>query len=122
MKHTIKTPRVSGLRIAPLAVAVIGALIAAPAVAFDFGSGELTGSLNTTLSYGASMRVQERDDNLLAKSHFNPALVSQIAALQAEGRYLEAQALQLQAPGRFSANRDDGNLKYDDGDLVSNAA
>lgn len=122
MKHTIHTSRGRSLRIAPLAVAVLGALVALPASAIEFGEGDFTGSLNTTLSYGASMRVQERDDNLLAKSHFNPALVSQIAALQAEGRYLEAQALQLQAPGRFSANRDDGNLKYDDGDLISNAA
>src|SRR5690606_12481772 len=38
------------------------------------------------------------------------------------GRYMEAQALQVAAAGRFSANRDDGNLKYDKGDLISNAA
>lgn len=125
MKRTIQTSRVSGLRRAaraPLAVAVLGALVSLPASAFEFGDGEFTGSLNTTLSYGASMRVQERDDNLLAKAHFDPTLPLQIAALTAQGRYLEAQALQVQARGRFSANRDDGNLKYDDGDLISNAA
>ena len=81
MKRTIQTSRVSGLRRAaraPLAVAVLGALVSLPASAFEFGDGEFTGSLNTTLSYGASMRVQERDDNLVAKSHFDPTIVSQI--------------------------------------------
>jgi hypothetical protein len=127
MKRTIQTSRVSGLRRAvraPLALAVVGALAltAQSASAIEFGEGDFSGSFNTTLSYGASMRVQERDDNLIAKSHFNPALVAQIAALTAAGDYLGAQQLQLQARGRFSANRDDGNLKYDDGDLISNAA
>ena len=28
---------------------------------------------------------------------------------------------QIAAPGRFSANRDDGNLKYDEGDAISSA-
>jgi hypothetical protein len=41
--------------------------------------------------------------------------------LQAQGRYLDAQALQIAARGRFSVNGDDGNLNYDDGDLFSNA-
>ncbi|MBB5207590.1 DUF1302 domain-containing protein [Chiayiivirga flava] len=127
MKRTIQTSRVSGPRRAvraPLALAVVGALAltAQSASAIEFGEGDFSGSFNTTLSYGASMRVQERDDNLIAKSHFDPTIVSQIAALTAAGDYLGAQQLQLQARGRFSANRDDGNLKYDDGDLISNAA
>ena len=127
MKRTIQTSSVSGLRSAlraPLALAVVGALAltAQSASAIEFGEGDFSGSFNTTLSYGASMRMQDRDDNLLAKSHFNPALVAQIAALTAAGDYLGAQQLQLQARGRFSANRDDGNLKYDKHDLVSNAA
>ena len=127
MKRTIQTSSVTGLRRAlraPLALAVVGALAltAQSASAIEFGEGDFSGSFNTTLSYGASMRMQDRDDNLLAKSHFNPALVAQIAALTAAGDYLGAQQLQLQARGRFSANRDDGNLKYDKHDLVSNAA
>ncbi|MBB5014416.1 DUF1302 domain-containing protein [Rehaibacterium terrae] len=106
----------------PLAAAVAVALLAAaPASAFEFSRGELSGSFDTTISYGASWRMQDRDDNLLAKSHFDPTLAAQIAALQAQGRYLDAQALQLAARGRFSANRDDGNLKYDKHDLISNA-
>lgn len=106
---------------APLAAAVAVALLAAaPASAFEFSRGELTGSLDTTVSYGASWRMQDRDDNLIGKSWFDPTLAAQIAALQAQGRYLDAQALQVAARGRFSANRDDGNLKYDKHDLVAN--
>lgn len=106
---------------APLALAVALALAAPAAQAFEFSNGGLSGSIDTTVSYGVAVRMQDRDDNLLAKSHFNPALVAQISALQAAGRYLDAQALQVAARGRFSANRDDGNLKYDQHDLISNA-
>jgi hypothetical protein len=106
-----------------LTLAVAGALVAlgAPAHAIDFTRGELSGSFDTTLSYGASVRMEERDDDLIGKAQFNPAIVAQIAALTAQGRFIEAQALQVAAPGRFSVNNDDGNLKYDDGDLFSNA-
>ena len=79
MNRTIHTSRASGFRRAaraPLALAVVGALAlgAQSASAFEFSNGEFTGSINTTLSYGASMRMQDRDDNLLAKSHFDPTL------------------------------------------------
>lgn len=107
-----------------LALAVAGALAAGfclPAAAIDFSRGELTGSLHTTVSYGASWRADDQAEDLIGKAQFNPLLAAQVAALQAQGRYLEAQALQIAAPGRFSVNRDDGNLKYDKGDLISNA-
>lgn len=106
-----------------LTLAVAGALVAlgSPAYAIEFTRGELSGSFDTTLSYGASVRMEERDDDLVGKAQFDPTLPLQIAALQAQGRYLDAQALQLAARGRFSVNNDDGNLKYDDGDLFSNA-
>ncbi|MCX7556154.1 DUF1302 domain-containing protein [Xanthomonadaceae bacterium JHOS43] len=108
---------------APLALAVAGiiAAMSGPVAAFDFSRGELSGSLDTTVSFGASWRAQERADDLLAKAHFDPTIVAQIAALTNAGRYMDAQQLQLAARGRFSANRDDGNLKYDKGDLISNA-
>jgi len=106
---------------APLALAVAVALAAPAAHAIEFSRGELSGTLDTTLSYGVAVRMQDPADDLIGKAQFNPALVAQISALQAQGRYLEAQALQVGARGRFSVNRDDGNLKYDDGDLISNA-
>ncbi len=126
MNH-IQTIRARGLQAsrAPLAVALAGALLAtfaAPAVqAFEFSRGELSGSLDTTVSYGLSARMEDQDDDLIGKAQFTPTLAAQVAALQAQGRYLDAQALQIAARGRFSVNGDDGNLNYDDGDLFSNA-
>jgi len=106
---------------APLALAIAAGMLPFTAQAIEFSKGELSGSIDTTVSYGASWRAQEQSPDLLAKSYFDPTIVAQITALTNEGRYLEAQALQLAAPGRFSGNRDDGNLKYDKGDLISNA-
>lgn len=109
----------SGLSVAVAAALILGAASSAQAV--SFGSGEFSGSLQTTVSYGVSVRAEDQADNLLGKAHFNPLLAAQIAALQGQGQFLEAQALQIAARGRFSTNRDDGNLKYDKGDLISNA-
>lgn len=105
----------------PLALAVAALLLAPAAQAIEFSSGDLTGTLDTTVSFGHSIRMQDQDDNLIGKAQFNPLLAAQIAALQSQGRYLEAQALQIAARGRFSVNRDDGNLKYDKHDAISSA-
>ncbi|MBW8367138.1 MAG: DUF1302 domain-containing protein [Arenimonas sp.] len=116
---------------APLAAAVaLGLLMVPAAQAFEFSRGELTGSLDTTVSYGFSWRVEERDDDLVAKSFFNPLLCAQnnplgpipVGPLRCGSTGgVPGSPAQLAAPGRFSANRDDGNLKYDDGDAISNA-
>lgn len=116
---------------APLAAAVALGLVLAPAAqAFEFSRGELSGSFDTTVSYGYSWRVEERDTNLIAKSWFNPLLCTENFPLGAipvgPGRCtstggVPGSAAQVAAPGRFSANRDDGNLKYDDGDAISSA-
>lgn len=108
---------------APLALAValaIGGMAADDARAVSFGSGDFQGQIDTSVSYGVNWRVEDRDPNNVGKSVHNPALVAQIAALQAAGQYLEAQALQVNALGRFSVNSDDGNLNYDDGDIFAN--
>jgi hypothetical protein len=117
---------------APLATAVTAALLAAPAAqAFEFQKGGLTGSLDTTVSYGISVRTQDADSDLIGKSYFNPALCAYnfpLAAIPAgnlgrcasSGGVPGSQA-QIDAMGRFSANRDDGNVKYDKNDAFSNA-
>ncbi|AKS42958.1 DUF1302 domain-containing protein [Wenzhouxiangella marina] len=93
-----------------LASAIGLALVANSAQAIDLSTDEVSIRLDTTISYGSGMRVSGRDDDLIAKSHFNPLIV------QAP---LEQQIL---APGRFSANSDDGNLNFDNGDFIFNAA
>jgi hypothetical protein len=60
---------------APLATAVTMALMSAStAQAFEFERGGLTGSLDTTISYGISIRAQEQDEELIGKAAFNPLL------------------------------------------------
>lgn len=93
-----------------LLASVLGLAIFAPGShAIEFSKGELTGSWDTTISYGAGWRVEERDDNNVGKSNLNP-LVGSLPLAE-----------QIAAPGRFSINGDDGNLNYDDGDLISHA-
>ena len=116
---------------APLASAVAFALLAAPAAqAFDFEKGELTGSLDTTISYGISVRTEEPDSDLIGKARFDPTLCFQNIPLAAlppgPGRCtsttgVPGSAAHYAARGRFSINRDDGDVKYDDGDAFSNA-
>ncbi len=126
MNNKIQTVRVRDARAirTPLALAVAGALAAfaaSDAQAIEFNRGEFSGSFDTTVTYGLSARTEDPDPDLIGKAQFTPTLFAQVAALQAQGRYLEARALQIAAPGRFSVNGDDGDLKYDDGDLFSNA-
>ena len=68
---------------------------AMPSMAFQFSSGELQGSLDTTLSYGLAWRMEEPDSNLIGVANGGDA---------------------------YSLNFDDGNLNYEDGDLISNTA
>lgn len=63
-------------------------LLATPAHTFQFGDDDLKGSLDTTLSYGMSWRVQEQDSALIGLANGGKA---------------------------FSVNGDDGNLNYDKG-------
>jgi hypothetical protein len=64
----------------------------AMAVEFELKDGEVTGSLDTTVSYGALWRVTGRDKTEVALAN---------------------------GGSKSSANFDDGNLNYDRGDLVS---
>ena len=115
---------------APLATAVAVALLAAPAAqAFEFTRGGLTGSLDTTISYGVSVRTEDADPDLIGKGYFDPQICFQNIPLGAippgigrcGSNAVPGSAYQVAAPGRFSVNRDDGDLKYDKGDAFSNA-
>jgi hypothetical protein len=73
-------------------------MVATPAYSFQFGQGDLTGNLDTTLSYGLMWRVADRDARLIGTAN----------APRNDG----------EGTAR-SVNYDDGNLNYDKG-LVSN--
>lgn len=74
---------------------LLAMLCGTPAAAFQFELGEIQGSFDSTLSYGLSWRMDKQDKDIIS----------------------------LQEGGRaFSGNFDDGNLNYDEGDLISNTA
>ena len=83
--------RVSGVL---LAAFVLSTLLASTAFAFQFGSGDVSGSLDSTLSLGATWRVQDQDSSLIGTAAGGTAR---------------------------SVNYDDGNLNYDQG-LISGVA
>lgn len=85
-------------------------LLAPQAFAADFQWGEVSGSFDTTLSYGIQFRAEDRDPDLVGKIHLNPAVAGMTPAQF------------IAAPGAFSANGDAGNLLYDSGDVISNVA
>ena len=66
---TSKKPIRGLLARAPLAAAVTMALFSAPAAqAFVFERGGVTGSFDTTVSYGISVRAQDQDEELIGKA------------------------------------------------------
>jgi hypothetical protein len=96
------------LRCAIVAALVLGTA-SGPALAIEFSSGEISGSFDTTVTYGASWRVSDPDEDNLGKAVFDPT----VGLLPNSG--------QRAAIGRWSVNSDDGTQNYDGGDLVSNA-
>jgi len=83
------------LRSRRVSLVLVTALLAGPvltATAIDIGTGEIDGRLDTTLSVGASWRVEDRDPDLIGVVN----------------------------GGRGnSINSDNGNLNYDKGDVIS---
>jgi len=112
-------PRALG---AAIAVALLGGLVATPvqAVEFQFGDG-WTAAVDTTVSYGISMRTEDAAENLIGKANLNP-LLNFPAPGQPPLSLAQLNAVQRAAPGRFSVNSDWGTLNYpDSGDVFSNA-
>ena len=79
-------------------------VFASSAAAFPFRLGEVRGNLDTTLSYGLSWRMEDRDNDIIGPP--------------------KTDAYRLTRPDGYalSQNYDDGNKNYDKGDLISNLA
>jgi len=101
-----------GLGLKPgILAGAIGLALAAPQVqAIDLSTDNAEIRLDTTISYGVGVRAEERDNDMVAKSHFDPVVFQ---------RPLDQQ---IATPGRFSANSDDGNLNFDQWDPIFNQA
>jgi hypothetical protein len=90
--------------------------------ALEFGEGDLKVTVDTTVSYGVSVRVQDIDDNLVGKSQFNPLIgFACQGAVPCTESVIATNDRQRAARGRFSVNSDDGNQKWEKGDIFSNA-
>lgn len=93
-------------------------LAAVPAQAVEFEAGPLSGALNTRISFGAAMRVEDRDERLIAKLAV-PGQQDQCAAddcMSSNGSAEPNQRL-VGLRGAFSGgNEDNGNLNYDRND------
>jgi len=96
----LEAERRRGLAVA-LAIVVAGAVYASPAAAWNIYSGEkFNATLDSTFTFGAAWRVQERNDQLffIGNDPDNPG----------EG-----------STAGFFSNADDGNLNYKKGELYS---
>jgi len=94
------------------AIALALAASAGGVQALEFSNGEWSGSLDTTVSYGVSVRAEDPYESNTGKANLNP-LFPLLGLTNPQQRA---------APGRWSVNGDDANLKWEKGDVVSNAA
>ncbi|MES0873737.1 DUF1302 domain-containing protein [Sinimarinibacterium thermocellulolyticum] len=101
---------------------IAGLALATPAQAFRFEYGEIFGDLKTRVSFGASWRVEDRNPALIDKNNLDPTLCGS-GVDDACISFNENPALNqkmIDAPGAFfGLNKDDGNLNYDQGDVVA---
>lgn len=108
------------IKMSPVALGLAAALSAsAPAYSVEWTKGDLSISLDSTFSLGAGFRAEDRDFGKIAKSSL-PNLdwtgYNMATNVVYEGEDIWA----INADnGAYSANSDNGNLNYDQGDLFS---
>ena len=112
--HTIEEQGMNSTKNArrPLAAALALALAASASTsvqAIEFSKGEVSGSFDTTISYGVLWRADDLDPENVAKAYTDPT------------EFLLSNAERRETVGRWSGNNDDGNRNYPNGgDVVSN--
>ncbi|MGH8445689.1 MAG: DUF1302 domain-containing protein [Solimonas sp.] len=106
------------------ALALVCASAPAFAIGFDLFDGDLTGTLNTTASFGAAMRMEQQSKDLVGKVNLDPDGCSrQFQTCQGLFRDQSYPATQLsRMPGQYSMRADDGNLNYDKHDFTQAVA
>ncbi|HEX4871234.1 MAG TPA: DUF1302 family protein [Nevskiaceae bacterium] len=103
--------------IVPVALAWSTAL---PAVELEFLDGTVTGTLNSTITLGGAIRMQDRAADLVGKANLNPDVCAG-ANQSCQGVFRDqvhpSQSL-VAAPGAPTMRADDGNLSYDRHDFT----
>jgi len=128
-----------------LSAAALVCGLAMPAQALDFQIGDAYGSVISFFSVGATMRMEEQDEDLIGKLNLQPGLCTRTDWTTNNGydggspTYTGAQGSDIgrtcngtqnpdlnrayvEAPGSFNINGDNGNMNFDQYDLVSAAA
>lgn len=107
-------------RLLAVTLALSGSAAHALDLAFPLGDEQIEGKLDTTITLGAAIRMQDRNVNLLGKADLNPNVCgfpNQSCQGVFRTQTYPAEAL-TRAPGLFSMNTDDGDLNYNKHDLV----
>ena len=122
-----------GLRLLMLAACGLPGVASAIEFELPFGEDGIEGVLNTTITAGAQMRMQERSGALVGKGNLDPGVCGRQPGLDGtpgtgNPLYQSCQGLfrtqsypaarLSEVPGQFSLNFDDGNLNYDKHDLT----
>lgn len=110
-------------RFASCAMALCAASMApvAQAITFEMDLGDgVSGTLNTSMTLGAAIRMQERSSDLVGKANLDPGVCGGIAqSCQGVFRDQTHPARTLAgSPGQAYLNADDGNLNYERHDLT----
>ncbi len=95
---------------------LLGLVLAWPATAYEYETGDFKLLLKTELSAGLRVRMEDRASDLVGKTNLpgQQDLCNDGACGGVEGN-----AMYLAAPGSLSLDTDNGNLNYDQYDIVS---
>ena len=99
------------MTLSKIAAGVSLAVAASASQAVNWESENFEFSLDSTISVGASMRVEERDRNLVGKAN----LYQQETGMSITNLYGSG----VVPDGAWSNNSDDGNLNFNKGDFFS---
>ncbi|WP_444997983.1 DUF1302 domain-containing protein [Aliikangiella sp. IMCC44359] len=102
-------PKIAGSTLAVFIALSMGQTVKA----VDIGGENWNGSWDTTVSFGAGWRVEEREDIRIGHSNLLDLQAGQLTTMPGSNVEL--------TQGAWSNNGDDGNLNFDKGDIFSSA-
>lgn len=102
-----------------LAAGLTGVAGTAHAIVFDWDIGEgVSGTLNTAITLGGAWRMEKQEPHLLAFGNLNSNLCKVRVCQGVWQGDTQPNSQRIGVPGSYSANNDDGNWNYDQGDIT----